>query len=79
MQSTILSMGLLFFTACGDSNKKTLINKNLMITACTTGEFVTLYKDDKVTVLSENTELNIIHSEDGTKKACALTGSAKIN
>jgi len=74
-----LIASILFFTACGDSSKKRHIAKDLMIERCSKGEFTSLSKGDKVTILLDNTELDIRHYQDGTKKACVRSGSAKVN
>ena len=73
---TILS--LLVFNACGDSNKKTTINKGEII-RCTTGTFSMLEKGDQITILVDDTEMDIRHTQDGKKKACIISGEAKIN
>jgi len=73
------TVGLLFFTACGDSNKKTRIAKDLMIERCSTGNFTPLSKGDKVTILTDDTEIDLRHLQNGKKKACVRAGSAKVN
>jgi len=49
------------------------------IEKCTTTKMTSLKKDDKITALTDDTELKIIHNEDGTKEACVVSGDAKIN
>lgn len=73
------TVGVLFFTACGDSNKKTYIAKDLIIERCSTGNFTPLNKGDKVTILTDDTEIDLRHLQNGKKKACVRSGSAKIN
>ena len=75
---TVTLIGLLVFTACGDSNKKVYINKGDIV-RCSTGTYSSLDKGDKVTVLMDDTEIDIKHTENGKKKACIVSGNAKIN
>jgi major membrane immunogen (membrane-anchored lipoprotein) len=76
--STLAIVSLLVFNACGDSNKKTTINHSEIV-RCTTGTFSTLAKGDKVTILVDDTEMDIRHAQNGEKKACVISGEAKIN
>ena len=75
---SITILTLLAFNACGDSNKKTTVNKGEIV-RCTTGTFSMLVKGDKVTILVDDTEMDIRHTQDGKKKACIISGKAKIN
>ena len=79
LQTTLIAtVGVLLLSACGDKNKKTIIAKDHIV-RCSTGTFVTLYKGDKVTVLSDDTEIDLRHAQDGSKKACIISGDARIN
>ena len=79
LQTTLIAtVGLLLLSACGDKNKKTLISKDHIV-RCATGTFVTLNKGDKVTGRDDDTEIDRRHAQDGSKKACIITGDARIN
>jgi len=75
---SIAILSLFAFNACGDSNKKTTVNKGEIV-RCTTGTFSMLDKGDKVTILVDDTEIDIKHTQEGKKKACIISGKAKIN
>ncbi|MCF6244090.1 MAG: hypothetical protein L3J43_03565 [Sulfurovum sp.] len=88
-QSMIIGVCLLGIIGCGgDNNKKIFIqnepknepkNALTMIQKCDTKTFTILKKTNIVTILSDNTELDIRHSQDSSKKVCVLTGSARID
>ena len=74
---SVVMISLFAFSACGDSNNKTIINKGEVV-RCTEG-FSMLKKGDEVTILVDDTEIDIRHTQDGKKKACIISGKAKIN
>lgn len=74
---TIATVSALFLSACGGSGKKVVSGTD--IKKCSTNTFTVLKKNDKVTALTDDTEIRVTHSEDGAKVACVMRGKAKIN
>ena len=71
-------ISLLVLTSCGGVSE-TISNQNGEMLKCTTGTFSMLKKGDIVSILVDDTEIDIRHTQDGKKKACILSGKAKIN
>ncbi len=62
-----------FLSACGGGNAPTDTEK--LIASCSNGS-ITLKKGDKVIALEDNTEVKVVHKDNGTKTVCVSKGKA---
>jgi len=70
-------------SACGGGGSSTpptdtdpVINT---VKLCNNDTYSALKKGDKVTALTNDTEVKLRHNQDGKREACVLRGKAKIN
>ncbi len=73
----------LFLSACGGGSdgvaSSTTLNPNpKLIVMCDTNNTTNLSKGDKVTALTDDTEVHVIHKQDSTKTACVVIGQAAV-
>ena len=88
IQMVILTtVGILLLSACGgggsngiESNETLIPNPNIAkeIVMCDTNNTTNLSKGDKVTALTDDTEVSVIHKQDSTKTACVIKGQATV-
>jgi len=76
--SIIGIISIFFLNACSggssNDNNSTIDNNDTVITLCPNR--TTLKKGDKVIALEDNTEIKVIHKDDGTKTVCITKGKA---
>jgi len=82
IQTSSIAIAITFvLSACGGGGSTPpppVVTENKIV-QCSTNETTSLKKDDKITALTDDTEIRVTHSEDGMKVACVVSGSAKIN
>lgn len=82
IQTSSIAIAITFIlSACGGDGGSTppaVVTENKIV-QCSTNKTTSLKKDDKVTALTDDTEIRVTHTEDGSKVACVLSGEAKVN
>ena len=77
--SIVGTISILFLSACGGggSNENNTTTSTTAIASCPMT--TTVKKGDKVVALEENTEVKVVHKDDGTKTVCISKGKAEIS
>jgi len=71
---------ILVLSACDRGRDDTTpIVTVIKVEKCSTEKMTSLKKDDKVTALIGDTEIKVVHSEDGSKFTCVIVGDAILN
>jgi len=81
LQTIHIAIATIFvLSACGGgSSAKQAVVTETNIAQCSENKTTSLKKDDRLTALTDDTEIRVTHTQDGTKVACVDSGNAKVN
>lgn len=69
----------LIFLSYGNQDNTNIDITDKNIPNCKSGKYIDLYSGDIVKKISKTPEIEIIYSEDKTKKLCVISGEIKIS
>ena len=74
---------MLVLNGCGGDGKSKQKSKDTLnvnkVEQCSANKMTRLKKYDQVTVLTNDTQVHITHTQSGEREACVMSGDAKVN
>ena len=77
--SFLIIVSVFLLSACSGGGSNSEIKNQKDVVRCDTNTITILKKGDKVTALTDDTEVRVKHLEDSSKSACVLKGEAVVN